>query len=257
MTSSLHKLNLCEIKEWQHSGYRDSNAVKYIFANLSDASYKLGIQDKQATLRRAKLDKEYTIVPEFTDVDATTFYDHDCKKWIIVFRGTDIKNTLGRRANDLYTDLALAAGYLTSTARYKKAIQLFHRVANRASAHGGKANIILSGHSLGGRIAGGISQQFGVPAITYNEGSSPFDWKYNKTENKLTTHFTTNSLSNITLDPLSFASQLPGYSTGKHTIAMNDRSWYDIVTKGPLYDPRSDDESKGTHSIAGFAQGAL
>ena len=252
MTSSLHKLNLCELREWAKSGYRDTNSVKYIFANLSDASYKLGIQAKHSVLKRAGLDMEYTIVYEYTDHDTTVFYDHDCKKYIIVYRGTDDKNALGRRASDLYTDAALATGWLTRTDRYKNAIALFNRVA----AKHGRANIILSGHSLGGRIAGGISQEFGVPAITYNEGSSPFDWSYNRTENKLTTHFTTNSLSNLTLDPLSVASQLPGYSTGKHTITSatdpgGNRTWSDILAKGPLYDPRS------THGIKEFSDRGL
>jgi hypothetical protein len=148
MTSSLHKIHLCELKEWAKSGYRDSNSVKYIFANLSDAAYKLGIPAKQAVLKRAGLDKEYSIISEYTDIDTTVFFDHDCKKWIIVFRGTDDKNALGRRANDLYTDAALATGWLTRTARYKNAIALFHRIANKH----GKHNIILSGHSLGGRF---------------------------------------------------------------------------------------------------------
>lgn len=245
MVTPLHRLGLCELKQWGSSGYRDSNSVKFIFANLSDASYKSGNAAKQATLQRAGLTKEYTIVPQYSGVDTTVFFDHDCKKYIIVFRGTDDRNALGQRYSDLATDLYLAGGFITSTSRYKAAEALLQTIASKH----GTANIILTGHSLGGRIAGGLSQTYGIPAITYNEGASPLDWSYNRSENKLTTHFTTNSLSNITLDPLSVASQLPGYSAGKHTIVSGSRSWSDIASRGPLYKPTGQDS---THGIGNF-----
>ncbi len=61
----LHKLGLCELKQWAKSGYKDSNSVKYIFANLSDASYRPTIKDKQAVLNKAGLNREYKIIPEY------------------------------------------------------------------------------------------------------------------------------------------------------------------------------------------------
>ena len=62
MTSTLHKLGLCELNQWEKSGYRDSNSVKYIFANLSDASYKPTMKDKQDVLNKSGLNKEYKII---------------------------------------------------------------------------------------------------------------------------------------------------------------------------------------------------
>jgi predicted esterase YcpF (UPF0227 family) len=81
-------------------------------------------------------------------------------------------------------------------------------------------NIILSGHSLGGRISGGLSQKYRIPAIIYNQGSSPLDFAYNKAENKLTTHFSTNSLKNLTIDPLSVSSML---GQAKHITVATDK----------------------------------
>ena len=112
MTSTLHKLGLCELANWTKSGYRDSNSVKYIFANLSDASYRPTMKDKQTVLNNAGLNKEYKIIPEYTNRDITTFFDVDCKKVIMVVRGTDDKDVLGMKYSDLYTDAHLAIGIL-------------------------------------------------------------------------------------------------------------------------------------------------
>jgi len=200
----LHKLELCELNQWAKSGYRDSNSVKYIFANLSDASYKPSMKDKQDVLNKSGLNKEYKIIPEYTNRDITTFWDTDCKKVVMVIRGTDDKDILGMKYRDFYTDAHLALGLLNRTKRYQESEAMLNRIKNKFGAE----NIILSGHSLGGRIAGGLSQKYHYPAIIYNQGASPLDFAYNRAENKLTTHFTTNSLKNLTIDPLSVSSML-------------------------------------------------
>ena len=213
LKAMLHKLELCELNQWSKSGYRDSNSVKYIFANLSDASYQATMQDKQNVLNKAELNKEYKIMPEYTNRDITTFWDSDCKKVVMVVRGTDDKNILGMKYRDFYTDAHLALGLLNRTKRYQESERMFLKLRAKYSSVYRDDNIILSGHSLGGRIAGGLSQKYNCPAIIYNQGSSPLDFAYNKAENKLATHFTTNSLKNLTIDPLSVSSFL---SQSKH-----------------------------------------
>ena len=217
MTDKLHKLNKCELKEWSRSGYTDSDSIKFIFANLNDATYKPSYKDKQSILKKSGLDREYRIVPEYSSRDYTVFYDMDCKKYILVFRGTDDKNRVGRQFNDLYTDFLLGIGQVETTKYYKAADEITKKMIDKYGA----SNVILSGHSLGGRTAGGLSMKYELPAIIYNEGSSILDFKYNRAENKYTTHFTTNSLKDLKIDPLSISSIIA--SNKKHiVVASND-----------------------------------
>jgi predicted esterase YcpF (UPF0227 family) len=216
MIKKLHNLHRCELKQWQKSGYKNSDSIKYIFANLNDAAYKPSYKDKQEVLNKSKLNREYHIISEYSSRDYTVFYDNDCKKHIIVFKGTDDKNRVGRRFNDIYTDVLLGIGQVESTKYYKAADEITKKLIDKYGA----SNIILSGHSLGGRAAGGLSMKYELPAIIYNEGSSILDFKYNRAENKYTTHFTTNSLSNLTIDPLSISSVIA--SNKKHIVVAGD-----------------------------------
>jgi hypothetical protein len=200
--SDLHKLHRCELKMWAKSGYQNSDSIKYIFANLNDAAYKASYKEKHDVLKKANLDNEYKIIPEMSSRDINVFYDFDCKKYILVFRGTDYSNRFNRKYNDLYTDFLLGIGKIESTKYYKAADKITKAIIDKY----GLNNVILSGHSLGGRAAGGLSIKYNIPSIIYNEGSSPLDKVYNRTENKQTTHFTTNSISDIVIDPLSISS---------------------------------------------------
>ena len=210
MTSALHRIHKCELKDWARSGYQDSDSIKFIFANLSDATYKPSYKDKHAILKKAGLDKEYRILPDLSSRDYNVFYDLDCNKHIIVFRGTDDRDRVGRRYNDLYTDFLLSIGQLESTKYYKAADAITKKLIDRYGA----SNVVLSGHSLGGRTAGGLSLKYQLPAIIFNEGSSPFDITYNRSQNPHTTHFTTNSIKSISIDPLSISSTIA--SNKKH-----------------------------------------
>jgi hypothetical protein len=187
-----------------------------VFANLNDSAYKPDIKQKQEVLNKSGLDKEYRIVSEFSSRDHTVFYDNDCKKYIIAFRGTDDRNRVGRKFNDLYTDVLLGIGQVERTKYYKAADEITKKLIDKYGAE----NVVLSGHSLGGRAAGGLSMKYQLPAIIYNEGSSPLDFKYNRADNKYTTHFTTNSLKDLSIDPLSISSVIA--SNKKHIIVAGD-----------------------------------
>ena len=214
MTDKLHKLHRCELKQWAASGYRDSDSIKYIFANLNDAAYKPSYKEKQAVLKKSGLNKEYRIIPELSSRDINVFYDIDCSKYVVVFKGTDYSNRFNRKYSDLYTDFLLGIGKIESTKYYKAA----DKATRDIIAKYGTDSVILSGHSLGARTAGGLSIKYDVPAIIYNEGSSPLDYVYNRTENKQTTHFTTNSIRDIVIDPLSITSII---DSNKKTIRQD------------------------------------
>jgi len=154
-------------------------------------------------LSKAGLQKEYIIMPLYTNRDITTFWDVDCEKVVMVVRGTDDKDVLGMKYSDLYTDAHLALGLLNRTKRYKEAERMFLKLKAKYGD-----NVSLSGNSLDGLISWSLSKKYHCPAIIYNQATSPFDSTYNKGANPYTTHYTTNSLKNITIDPLSVSSML-------------------------------------------------
>merc|ERR1711966_514303 len=101
--------------------------------------------------------------------------DTTTNKVVIVAKGTDLGNTKGIKNET------------------RKLIKAY-----------GKNNVIISGHSLGGYITADISKDLGIKGVAFNIGSSPK--KITPTFNKNLTHYTTNSLSNKVIDPLSITS---------------------------------------------------
>ena len=192
----------CELSNWINSGYIDSDSVKYIFANLSDIAYKPAHQ-RQRALANADLRTEYMVMLNYTTVDVTSFWDYDCSKIIIAFRGTDKENY-----KDILADFGIAFGKLKQTGRYMDSESLLRRVISLY----GKDNIILTGHSLGGAIASQLSSDYQIPAITFNTGSSPLDTQ----SHPFKTEFTTNDPLKGVIDPLSVSSYV--FNDGKNII---------------------------------------
>jgi len=92
--------------------------------------------------------------------DAEKGYWESKSNVIIAFRGTVTKQ-------DVKTDLALAAGALKTTNRYKRDLAFTKKIMDKA-----KVPVILTGHSLGGSIATEIGRSLKLRAFVYNPGAS-------------------------------------------------------------------------------------
>ena len=88
---------------------------------------------------------------------------------IIAFRGTTPSS------KDLLSDARILVGTLHSGRRFKSSLKKVDEVMKKYP----NKNVILVGHSLGGRIATDIGIMKGLKVFSYNVGSSPVDVKEN------------------------------------------------------------------------------
>ena len=174
---------------------------RFVYAVLSSVAYKANLQDKYKQLKKYGLNRDYYILKQYTNRDITTFYDFIDSKVVVSFRGTDNKNLLNARYEDLMTDYQLAIGRLRLTDRFQEAKDMLNKIIDKygKGIRGKNSNIILTGHSLGGAIADYLSDIYKLPAFLFNTGSSPIS----VINNPIPTRYTTGNF-----DILSFSDKL-------------------------------------------------
>jgi len=197
---------------------------KFEMANLSWIAYQ-PMQQKYKALRKYGLDQVYFLLPKYTDINNTVFYNYKTQHIILAVRGTDGSNQLGKRNDDLKTDLQLALGKLKFTKRYLDS----KAVLNRIIADFPQIRIILTGHSLGAAIADQLSIDYKLFCVLFNTGSSPLS----VSRNPLATRYTTNRPLEAEIDILSLSdavynpSILVDRKTDKNIHSIdNFTSWY-------------------------------
>lgn len=134
------------------------------YAIFAEIAYYNDPADKRRLLD--KYGKQLWDVVPLTTLDATTFKNRNTGEVVIGVRGTDVKNI-----NDLLTDLAIVGGVSNFTPRQAVVNNIVQYAINKY----GKDKVVLSGHSLGGKLSVNAANKFGIKAYIYNAAASPLD----------------------------------------------------------------------------------
>lgn len=122
-----------------------------------DKVLKLGYQS-QGEQEKQMNKKGYAIDKSLSNDNEQVYYNPKSKDLLVNVSGT-------HNAKDVGTDVYLAFGNLKGTNRYKEA----DKVLQQAKAKYDEKKVVVTGHSLGGSIAQGISKSTDK-VYTYNAG---------------------------------------------------------------------------------------
>lgn len=112
-------------------------------------------------------ERGYIVDKSLSSKDFTTYYNPKTKKASIRYRETDPTNW-----RDLTTDALIAVGLQGLGSRFKRAEKVYDKAALK---YGGKENVNVYGHSLGGSQALHVNQTRGAKAWAYNPGAGPLE----------------------------------------------------------------------------------
>lgn len=120
------------------------------------------VKDDQALFSQG-----YEIDKELSGKDWTTYFNKDTGKSTIRYRETNPKNL-----RDLGTDLLIGLGVQGLGSRFKRAEKVYDKASKK---YGGKSNVDVIGHSLGGSLALHVNQTRGAKATAFNPGAGPIE----------------------------------------------------------------------------------
>ena len=144
----------------------DKQAKEY--ARLSELAY---LPPKKQTAGAKELG--WDVDPDLSDRNRTVFVNPATKKAVLAFRGTDPKNV-----RDLASDALIAAGLQGISPRFRTS----EKVAKAAMAKYGAANVVATGHSLGGSQALHVNRRQGLETHAFSPGAGFADQRRGATE---------------------------------------------------------------------------
>jgi len=205
----------------QRGGLRGKDANQQTFyAQMASIPYSNTTEERAAKMKKYGFD-DWVQDTALSNVDVSVLYNPTTKEVVTGVVGTRI-NDKKNRFRDIRSDLGIAAG----VSRFGKRYSEVKKVVLAAKAKYKDYDVTISGHSLGGKTAQNISKSTGIQAVTFNAGSSPLDAVGNKIsklfgqDNKDSNviHYTTNSIANKTIDPVSISSAV--LKDANQTIAV-------------------------------------
>ena len=127
-----------------------------------DAETSLKDPHFKKTYDKYHMEGRYDIDKELSSANHVTFVDKETGRAVISFRGTRPTNIA-----DIFSDVGIALGLQAFTPRFEEASEVTKRAIKK---YGGKDNVDVTGHSLGGAQALYVNNKFGVEAHAYNPG---------------------------------------------------------------------------------------
>lgn len=147
------------------SGKRTQNK----YARFSDIAYAQNIKAKQELLKKHDPSGTWKLDDKLTTRDATVFKSTKTGEVVVAVRGTDL-NAKDTRWRDIASDVGIALGVSKFGRRNSSIRKLVKQVESKYNK-----KPVLTGHSLGGRVAADVARSDDLKAIVYNQGSSPVD----------------------------------------------------------------------------------
>jgi len=188
---------------WVQSGKGISKQTKY--GLLSSLAYSKTNKERAEMLKKFDKDGNWELLPEYSGRHASVYKSTRTNEIVISVRGTDLKSK-DTRYKDLRTDIGIAAGVSKFGKRNAQITKLVRKVRRDFP----DTKPVLTGHSLGARIASDVAKKEEIPAVVYNKGSSPMDIigylkdKLFGAKKHDITHFNTNK--GLVVDPVSISS---------------------------------------------------
>jgi predicted esterase YcpF (UPF0227 family) len=216
----------CSFHNWNQTGGlrgKDANQQEF-YAKLSSVAYGNTTEGRAAKLAKYKM-TDWVQDTALSTPDVAVLYNPKTKEMVSAITGsrfTSRKHAL----RDIKSDIGIAAG----VDRLGKRTSEVKAVVKKAKSKYKDYDATLTGHSLGGRTAQNISKSTGIPAVAYNIGSSPLGavtdkiakWFGRDHKDSNVIHYTTNSIKNATIDPLSVSGAVLGDSN--ETVAVKKKT---------------------------------
>lgn len=143
---------------------------------IENAKYEWFSREVKNERNNRASQKHWLYNKSLSDDESGVWLNSDEKTVLIAFRGTNF-DTLERGASDIYNDIYILFGIFNYSPRLNRGIKLLNKINEYYKGW----NIIMTGHSLGGRQAFQISKNCDklinqkCSSVLFNTGSSPMD----------------------------------------------------------------------------------